>query len=495
MPSDKLNQVDYRWHIVRTLPRQERKLADLLERHQSEFGNILEVYCPTHTTVSVQRGGSERPVPLFAGAVFVLSTHQALADFLARYYPDGHVLYARKSEGGEPAKLWTVPERQMRAFKDFNENYADQMVVLERPYSDYAFNPKTNQPNEIVRVIDGPLAGREGYIAKFRRDKRLVFQMRGLHPGTYFAVSLPHVWDFHVVRLHNAEGDRQTLGTQKERAADLLLGLLQATEPESQVIPLFHSVLGRLIDEGSFAHLRQHLIHEGHEALASRVAKLTPSEAQQLLALARYERDCPGYLRHAYPSLVLRPFLTPTSGWETPGEEQPPVIERAGKHFREIIQRVEIPEAIYYPSQSRSGETITPYYAHIGVITRGQSHTLFTNWDHFLREYFLTAGNAHRKLVSGTAPDTQQEKLFDSFRNYAPLLYKVFTDPQSPVKPIKDFPLGDHRLNVMAITGATHLAQAQTLLVQTCVNICRELNATTHLAVWRRYLRAVWLHG
>ena len=103
----------------------------------------------------------------------------------------------------------------MRFFMDFNENYAERVLVLERPYSDYAFNPKTGEPNEIVRVADGPLAGREGYLTRFRGERRLVFNMKSPTGGASFAVSIPDVWNFRVVRLHNAEGDRLTRATEK----------------------------------------------------------------------------------------------------------------------------------------------------------------------------------------------------------------------------------------------------------------------------------------
>lgn len=69
------------------------------------------------------------------------------------------------------AMACTIPESQIRAFRDYNENYADKVIVLERPYTDYAFNAKTDEPNEIVRVVDGPLAGCEGYICRFHKKK------------------------------------------------------------------------------------------------------------------------------------------------------------------------------------------------------------------------------------------------------------------------------------------------------------------------------------
>ena len=121
------------------------------------------------------------------------------------------------------------------------------------------------------------------------------------------------------------------------------------------------------------------------------------------------------------------------------------------KDFTEIIRRVDIAEEVYYPSKQEDGKTVTTYYAHIGEATlqlspegeRAESSVVvfFANWDDFLRGYFLTAGKANEKLVSGkvqkvrngTAP-METEKLIESFRNYAPTLYKVLTEPDSPVK-------------------------------------------------------------
>ncbi len=215
---DKLNHVDYRWYIVRTRPRQERKLAELLEQYKAKSVNILEVYAPTHTTVNIRHEGSERQAPLFVGTIFVLATQKALTDFMEEHSLNGILQYERKNGKGEKTRLRVIPEEQMRAFRDYNENYADRVIVLERPYTDYAFNAKSDEPNEIVRVIDGPLAGRKGYICRFRRDKRLVFRVCGMEPGSYLTVSYPNAWDLHVVRLHNAEGDRLSAGTEKGRA-------------------------------------------------------------------------------------------------------------------------------------------------------------------------------------------------------------------------------------------------------------------------------------
>ena len=123
----------------------------------------------------------------------------------------------------------------------------------------------------------------------------------------------------------------------------------------------------------------------------------------------------------------------------------------------------------------------------------------------------MTAGKANEKLVKGTKtqatnnnPDSKEdkenkvdkEKLVESFHNYSPSLYNVLTNENSNVKPIQNFYIAKERLNVMAITveSEENINEAKDELIKTCTNICKEINTTTHLAVWRRYLRTVWLH-
>ena len=533
MANDKLNSVDFKWFIVRTPPRQERKLAAMLELYIKQADNILEVYCPANTTVSVCRGGREEQAPLFAGFVFVLATRRALADFIGSRYPEGTLLYAHRQAEGRKAELLTVPEGQMRAFRDFNENYADRLVVLERPYSDYAFNPKTGEPNEVVRVVDGPLAGREGYLTRFRGERRLVFNMKSPTGGTGFAVSIPDVWNFRVVRLHNAEGDRLTRATEKERAADLLIGLLQGSGMGDDALPMFHAMVEALAAKPSLRALCHSLRCQGHDGIAARLASLTAAEAGLLVNLARYEHDNPGYTRSAYPRLVIRPFLTPTPGIAIGDGAAEARIAHAA--FTEVIRKVCIAEQTYYPSRQESAAVATTYYAHIGImpapcpemqcqhhplhaadngipaiaqpsLPTGESRRgvlLFANWDAFLGQYFLTAGKANEKLVGGTtqpptpcgADGDEARKLLDSFRNYAPTLYKVLTDAASPVKAVSGLDVGGSEINAMAITAtAATTPEAARTLTDTCTAICREVNTTTHLALWRRYLRTVWLH-
>ena len=388
----------------------------------------------------------------------------------------------------------------MRQLKDYNENYPDTAIPLERPYTDYAFNPKTNEPNDIVKVIDGPLAGTEGYITKFRRDKRLVYHLKGLDR----AVSIPNIWNFHVVRVHNAEGDKQTLGTIKERAVDLLIGLVQGCGYGDKTLPMLYEFIDELTFKPSLVDFCKSLYNKGHKELSQRVAKLNTKNAELILNLIRYEKDNPGYVKSNWKKLIIRPFLTPTPGIEmNEGQDE---AELKHTNFTEIIRKVYITEQVYYPSKEEEGTITTTYYAHIGIIQDKdkESFTIFTNWDYFLAEYFMTAGKANEKLVKGTKiqatnnPENPEskEKLIESFHNYSPSLYNVLTNENSNVKPIQNFYIAKERLNVMAITvkSEENINEAKDELIKTCTDICKEINTTTHLAVWRRYLRTVWLH-
>ena len=228
------------------------------------------------------------------------------------------------------------------------------------------FNPKTGEPNEVVRVVDGPLAGREGYIARFRRDKRLVFNMKVPGRDAHLAVAIPRIWDFHVVRLHNAEGDRLSIGTEKGRAADLLIGMLQACGYRGRTPAMLAGIVGRLAAKPSLAALAAQLRSGGHGELARRLASIGPADASLLMNLVRYEAACPGYVAASWARATLRPFLTPTAGVET--GEGFTEAELPHEGFTELVRRVDITEDVYYPTTGKDATITTTYYAHIGIM-------------------------------------------------------------------------------------------------------------------------------
>lgn len=527
---NKANSVDFKWFIVRTRTNQERKLRDILLLHKGEIKNILDVYCPTHTTVRAVREGHSVDAPLFAGHVFVLATQASLVEALSQHYPEGSILCKRKSERSKVLSYRTVPEEQMRFFKDFNENFAEHIVVLERPFSYYSFNPKNNEANEVVKVLDGPLAGQIGYLIRMNRDRNLVFSMRGFDGQTSMTVAVPNVWNFNVVRLHNADADRQSQATVKERAVDLLIGKIQGCGYVENAFAVLQSIVGKLVVKPSLISLCKDLFKCGYCELSQAIAKLSPKEAEQVLYLARYAKECPDYMEN-WLQTAMRPFLTPTSGIaELDGKGY---AELKHSSFIEVICEVSFTEHTYHPKTDEEQQERVAYYAHIGIKRIGAgSYAVFANWDKFLGEYFLTARGARRKLLSGYSIENDIKKMsadeakrIDSFTKYAPTLYHVLLD-EKRVKAVTELPLGDveadaqtatsslkknlnksSKMNVLAImlNGVSlsedtplmeneQIRSAADELISTGIQICKEISTTTHLAIWRRYLRTVWLH-
>ncbi len=172
------------------------------------------------------------------------------------------------------------------------------------------------------------------------------------------------------------------------------------------------------------------------------------------------------------------------------------------RDFTEYILPQTISETAFYPKEGKELQRDITYLAHIGIIDRGRGeYDLFCNWESILAPYYLTADKANKVLLQGTKqPFLEEEKLRESFRNFAPTLYKVFTDASFPVKPKRQMRIAGRTLDVMAVRvraeseEAAMQDSASSLLIDTCLQICKEVSTTTHLAIWRRYLLGVWLH-
>ena len=190
-----------------------------------------------------------------------------------------------------------------------------------------------------------------------------------------------------------------------------------------------------------------------------RLEQMGGKEAGLVINLARYEHDNPGYVKQHWNKATLRPFLTPTSGMEMIEGQTEATLRH--KDFTEFIRKADITEEVYYPTKGKGGTATTTYFAHVGIMknpTETGGYILFANWNDFLGEYFLTGGKANGKLVYGTlhaarngTADVEKEKLIESFRNFAPTLYKVLTDSGSAVKAIQNFGIGSETLNVFAV--------------------------------------------
>lgn len=118
---------------------------------------------------------------------------------------------------------------------------------------------------------------------------------------------------------------------------------------------------------------------------------------------------------------------------------------------------------------------------------------VFANFHPILKEYFLLGGTA-------------KEKQLETFRHYCPLLHRVLKG-ESDVKIVRGLDLGaviidalamqveaDSSVSTARLSEDPAVAAAMQTVSDTARQICQEINSSTHLATWRRYLRGVWLH-
>lgn len=493
-----IHSADIAWYVVQTRPNQEAKVKSLMDSERTRRNNLLETYCPTNKVVRMQHGGKVELRPLFARKVFVLGAMDDIKAALSDAYPEGYLAYDKTQE-----RVMTIPELQMLFFMDFNEHYPEKVLVLERPYADYAFNGKIGEANETVAVLDGPFAGKTGYLIRSRNNRRLVFQMHGM------AVSIPDVWNYRLVRLHNQKGDRQSKGTQQGRAVDYLVGILQGCGYWQEVPSMMRLVLEQLAQTPSIVKLAKNLqqgeggiaplLQEGKgeaasaRELAARLLRLSPDGASTLLFLSRLYSENVAVVDNLEEGIRLRPFLTPTAGLEEQQEQSTVLLQRSPTVW-EVIRRESFDESTFCPEQDCAKKMPVVYYSHVGIVQKDNgNYTVFANWHPLLSEYLLLGGEA-------------KERQMDTFNTFSPRLYEVLSG-NSRIKIGRDMQVEDrtgHTLCMHVKTASVtpedgtaipaEVMGAAGELSDACRHICREINANAHLALWRRLLRGVWLH-
>lgn len=531
------------WYEIKVPPGKELQLRDELESKMGDVININGYYCPIRTThdefykqddgwylgyggrptkKSKNRTGlyaRKHDIPLFSGRVFVHGTEEAIAKFLnERQLLKGSILYSAIVEDGKRRMPVTIPEEQMERLRDFNENFIDDPILLRHPFNDYAFNEKKGEPNETIKIVDGPLAGQTGYLIRIgrNRSKAMAFQMKDPTGKGYIPIGIPNILDYHIVRVHNAEIDPAVIATKKARAIDLLVGLIQgAGFKDDEVMNTLYEVVKRLLEHKTLENVADSFGKENRnpsddeKALSAALKNMDIDEQRLVHNLVRYEETFPDYVKSNWRDFVFRPFLTPTSGIR-PLEDGKEYAVLPHDGFEEVIIPTSISEWTYYPKERKGSTETATYYAHVGIKDQGNGdYLVFTNWDGLLSKYFMTGGAARARLLK--EPDSESgrdaKKLMESFFKYSRPLYDVLAG-QSVVKPIHKLELSTGTLDVLGIIihgigqdlhidnllSDKDVKDSISILINKCVEICQSLSSTPHLKAWRDYLNTVWLH-
>lgn len=500
-PDSITDKTQFAWFVLVTKPHQEYKVYEAIK--QSSLPNVLEVYLPNHQTLQAVRVGKIEKLPLLGCRVFVYTTKDTLLSFVQLSSYSCSPLYDRTQH-----TILTVPDPEMRCFMDYNRRNLEELLVLERPYRDYLFDPSKGRENIRARVIDGPFAGMEGVLIRVRKDHRLVFRMGNI------ALSLPNVWQWHLMRIHDEESDKKQRMTPEYRAWHLhaTLEALRVPEPADDL----RWMLQRLQEDASFAALHEEALRLSHdkggkngkEHLAYFLKQLTPDLASDLQSLSFHLTENPVEADRLLAERGIAPFLTPPIGTQTVADEMMGVhtvtddseshvflgdspiavvrpqrtIAYADRNYVEYVLPVYVRERRSARERETSCEVISCYEAHVGA----GCGLLFADF-HALVDLY--------RSLDAVALSAQNKTLAE----YHPTLLQVLEGSHPLGFSFRDVCISPNISNRYCLTLAVADTFSQSMddmlseFTQFAVSLLLTVSQSTHLAIWRRTLGKMWL--
>ena len=176
------------WFPIRATYHRAQKVYDALVALND---NRMEPYLPTLRRVEYvdeSDGPTITEEPLDRSLLFLRST---LDDFrtllkssspipgLTPYYDHFHT-----NEHGRNEYL-VVPDRQMESFKIIVESRNQHIIVNQSEVPQFI-------KGDLVEVVNGPFSGVEGVVMKYKHQKRVFVQLRGI--GSYATAYVPGAW-------------------------------------------------------------------------------------------------------------------------------------------------------------------------------------------------------------------------------------------------------------------------------------------------------------
>lgn len=179
------------WFPIRaTYHRAQKVYNKLVDINNGGF----ELYLPVLRRIEYVNEGAKKPVhqireePLDKGLLFLRTTlgefrellqFPALVPGLTPYYN-----HFSTSKSGKNEYL-TVPDRQMESFRIIVESRNKDIIVNQKEM------PQLIE-GDTVMVTDGPFAGVEGVVMKFKHQKRVFVELKGV--GRYATAYVPGAW-------------------------------------------------------------------------------------------------------------------------------------------------------------------------------------------------------------------------------------------------------------------------------------------------------------
>lgn len=306
-----------------------------------------------------------------------------------------------------------VPNSMMDAFKVFTlqeVGSADDLRVESDSYSDLI------KVHDIVRVVKGPFAGKEGVVKRVttKKDGKKIHDRRfviSLVDDLCISISGVHQND--IVIVHEARESENSKSVSLWRDIDAVIGSLQnnghpddAPKVLRQLIKEYINKDEEHIDDSLSDAVRLKLIKENDRKAADHkkevISHVATDVHEQFKALGEYFSKKVGTtgraLKDYIPDSTIRPFLTPTAG-TTIGKEGYIILQH--KNFKEYIVRKDLSSC--FRNAFKDNYVTTPnedyvYYAHVAVgIYRGDKIAI-VSWGGLFNKFSILSTLERKKF-------------------------------------------------------------------------------------------------
>ncbi len=384
------------WYILCT--NNEEKLQEFLDRQNS----VVETYLPIRHTGIIKEGVLKRQL-IVRRYLFVKSSYSSLLKCLrGQWFLEYNTLNGNRLS-------FTVSDAELDQFRCICDEGLS-VEYLRKPYCDFISNDR-------VRILNGPLKGKEGFVTRVHKDHKLVFHVGNVafaigNLNKYRYIVIPNdsekdpqnedertrtarLVDFFKADI--AENTHLSYGDSAAFLIELIDGLhkyasskipFQQLERKcSKVIAQLQTKekSGKVLIEGETTKLKRtvqkqnYLIH---------LQKDENSEAAQSLIMwiaYIYSKAEHPVLERIIPSTPIRPFLTPTYSKPTKRDDKH-ITKSNCDNFTEFAFTTMVQEGIYNRENDKIRMTGRPYTAHVILHQKNGTITLMANWDSFYKD-------------------------------------------------------------------------------------------------------------
>ncbi len=419
------------WFIVKTDVFTEQKSMDLLGEKFKD--TIVDFYFPMgRRTYKNEKGEKKvRFTPVLQGLFFIrVESTERLEGILSQYgyfmykgvdyaarstdvvertfFTKAHILCAdsKSLTLSEIVKQAKIPDDDMERFIYYNDKIADGiegLSIVDKRYNDLIL------VNDTIRILNGPLAGWVGVVKQVKnrgkKDRRLFVRF-----GNNRCLNISNIRQYDMQIEHEAPSE--AVGAW--RAIDQMIGYLQTKEPKKNASDtlrnLFLEYQKRLVvyRERRMTDMeydnKKEVATVTHQEMV--LEKIDDSMRKNFRILANYFKADGGTmeqgLKELIPNIILRPFLTPTSGMSIPQGQDYTILQH--NDITEFILRCNLRE--FFRGKEYEADKYAPvfdedyeYYAHFALLKTAEGKVkAICSWGGFYDYYASQSKNERDKF-------------------------------------------------------------------------------------------------